>query len=435
MVDRVEVRPSATSLPDGATMTADPAAVVARPRTGASAAEALAAWAADLAPTAEDLELARRALVDTVAVAVAARSHPVAPLAERLDTGGRLAVLAHLLDYDDLHLPSTSHISAVCVPATLAAGGDARAYLAGAGVMARLGSLLGWPHYAAGWHATCTAGAPAAAVAAAVATGLDADGIARAMVLALPGAGGVQSAFGTAAKSLQVGFAVDAGCRAAALAAAGATADPAALDQWLALVGGTAAAPPQTPAAVPDGLAIKVFPCCYALQRPIDAVRTALAGERTSEAEIAAIVVTVRRDALRPLIHHRPTTGLQGKFSIEYAVAAAVLDGWPGLASFTDQAVGRAEARRLVERVEVQATPGGGGLLAGRLEAEVTLVGGGRRCAGVDLPPGAPGRDLPEADFLAKVVDCAGLHATTVARLDWDQASTAQDLLTGEPTP
>ena len=28
--------------------------------------------------------------------------------------------------------------------------------------MARLGSALGWRHYSAGWHATCTAGAPAA---------------------------------------------------------------------------------------------------------------------------------------------------------------------------------------------------------------------------------------------------------------------------------
>ena len=26
--------------------------------------------------------------------------------------------------------------------------------------MARLGTALGWPHYSAGWHATCTAGRP-----------------------------------------------------------------------------------------------------------------------------------------------------------------------------------------------------------------------------------------------------------------------------------
>ena len=58
------------------------------------------------------------------------------------------------------------------------------------------------------------------------------------MAHAVPAAGGVQRAFGTDAKSLQVGFAADAAVRAARLAAAGATADPVALDAWIALLGG-----------------------------------------------------------------------------------------------------------------------------------------------------------------------------------------------------
>ena len=96
------------------------------------------------------------------------------------------------------------------------------------------------------------------------------------MALAVPAAGGVQRAFGTDAKSLQVGFAVEAGLRAARLAAAGAQADPSALDVWLGLVGGSAhsrpsAVDPSGP-TVPNGLAIKLYPCCYALQRPISAL-------------------------------------------------------------------------------------------------------------------------------------------------------------------
>ena len=154
-------------------------------------------------------------------MAFAARAHPLREVFAQLPEAGRWAAFAHVLDYDDLHLPSTAHISAVCVPVALAGEGEdpARAYLAGAGVMARLGTALGWRHYSAGWHATCTAGAPAAAVAAALARGLDAEATARAIALAVPAAGGVQRAFGTAAKSLQVAFAADAGVRAAALAA------------------------------------------------------------------------------------------------------------------------------------------------------------------------------------------------------------------------
>jgi hypothetical protein len=124
---------------------------------------ALAEWADSLRPGPADLELADRSLRDTVAVALAASDHPVTRLAAGLRDGARWAVAAHVLDFDDLHMESTTHISALCVPTALATGGGARAYLAGAGVMARLGTALGWPHYSAGWHATCTAGAPACA--------------------------------------------------------------------------------------------------------------------------------------------------------------------------------------------------------------------------------------------------------------------------------
>src|SRR5205809_225459 len=78
-------------------------------------------------------------------------------------------------------------------------------------------------HYSRGWHATCTAGAPGAAAAAAVALGAGTERIAAAMALAVPAAGGVQRAFGTMAKSLQVGLAADAGVRAARMAMAGAS--------------------------------------------------------------------------------------------------------------------------------------------------------------------------------------------------------------------
>jgi hypothetical protein len=127
-----------------------------------SAASALADWAISLDPTEDDLALADRALKDTVAVAVAARDHRILDVAARLGDAGRWAAASHVIDFDDLHMESTAHISTVCVPVALATGGGAPAYLAGAGVMARLGVALGWRHYSAGWHATTTSGALAA---------------------------------------------------------------------------------------------------------------------------------------------------------------------------------------------------------------------------------------------------------------------------------
>ena len=386
-----------------------------------SVAEALAGWAAQLRPDQADLDLAQRSLLDTVAVTLAAREHPVARLAAGLPEGARWAATGHVLDFDDLHMPSTAHVSVVCVPTALASGGGALAYLAAAGVMARLGTALGWRHYAAGWHATCTAGAPASAAGAAVALGLDARQIATAMALAVPGAGGVQRAFGTDAKSLQVGFAVETGIRAARLAAAGAQADPTALDAWLALVGGDRAAVDLTGPAVPDGLAIKIYPCCYALQRPISALAGATAG--LDPATVRGIVLSTPQACAQPLIHHRPVTGLQGKFSLEYAAAAALLDGYPGFASFTDDAVRRPEAVRLARLVEVRLQPGGTWLLDGELTAEIRLADGSTATARQQYPPGSPARPATAAQLAAKLADCVRGLDTDPASWTWDNAA------------
>lgn len=385
-----------------------------------SIAHELSAWAVDFVPTADDVELANRSLLDTVPVALAARNEPAVRIAGDLPDAARWAVAAHVQDFDDLHMPSTTHVSAVCLPAVLATGGGARAYLAAAGVMARIGKALGWSHYLAGWHATTTAGAPAAAVGAGVALDLDARRLAIAMALAVPAAGGVQRAFGTDGKSLQIGFAADAGVRAARLAAAGATADPGALDSWLQLVGGDPRALSLDGPAVPDGLAIKMFPCCYALQRPISAV-AALAGQ-VDPAEVARIVVRTPKASVAPLTHHRPDTGLQAKFSMEYAVAAALLDGYPGFWSFTDAAVQRPEAQRLIERVDVRLADGGDGLLAGQFEADIHLAGE-VLAAREQFPPGSPQRPPTPEELRRKVRECLSGTNLDPAAIHWSTAS------------
>ncbi|MFC7340239.1 MmgE/PrpD family protein [Saccharopolyspora griseoalba] len=381
----------------------------------ASIASSLAQWATGFEPTEEDLALARRSLLDTTAVALAAREHPATGVAAGLPEAARWAVAAHVLDFDDLHVGSTAHVSAVIVPAVLASGGEARAYLAGAGVMARLGNALGWSHYTAGWHATCTAGAPAAAVAASAAMGLPAERLAIAMALAVPAAGGVREAFGTHGKSLQVGFAADAGVRAARLAAAGATADPRAVDAWFELVGGRGE-PELAGPAVPGGLAIKVFPCCYAMQRPIAALREIREQVR---GDVLAVRVRTPKSTVTPLIHDRPVTGLQAKFSMPYAVATALLDDYPDFAAFTDEAVNRPAARRLMRGVAADyPDTAADGLLAGEVVVEVEHDGATLR---VDLahPPGAPARPPTGPELADKLAACGEDVPGLLADPDW----------------
>jgi 2-methylcitrate dehydratase PrpD len=422
------------------------------PTPATSLALRLAEWAHSLQPSRGDLELARRSLLDTVAVTLAARDHPVTALASGLPEAARWAVAGHVLDFDDLHMESTTHISAVCVPTALATGGGAQAYLAAAGVMARLGRALGWAHYSAGWHATCTAGAPASAAGAAVALGLTERQIATAIALAVPSAGGVQRAFGTDGKSLQVGFAVDAGIRAARLAAAGARADPSVLDAWLSLVGGDPGAGGQdargdqavpasevpydqaVPAgpAVPGGLAVKLYPCCYALQRPISALAELAQARGLDTSQVSRIVLRTPEATVKPLIHHRPVTGLQAKFSLEYAAAAALLDRYPGFASFTDEAVRRPDVIRLAGLVETKLEPGGSWLLDGELEAAVHTRAGEIDRISQQFPPGSPARPPAPEQLRVKLADCVGALDTDPATWTWETA--AQVLREGLPS-
>jgi len=390
-----------------------------------STARVLAEWAHELEPTAADLALADRSLLDSVAVTLAARDHPVTKIAASLSEAGRWATAGHVLDFDDLHMPSTTHVSAVCVPAALAAGGSARAYLAAAGVMSRLGTALGWPHYSAGWHATCTAGAPAAAAGAAVALGLDAGQIATAIALAMPAAGGLQRAFGTDAKSLQVGFAVEAGLRAATLAADGASADDTVLDAWLPLVSSVQAGTglDMSGPAIPDGLAVKIYPCCYALQRPISALAGLADAAGLDPADVRRIELRTPAATVVPLIHHQPDTGLQGKFSLEYAAAAALLDRYPGFASFTDDAVRRDTARRLAALVETTLVPGGDGLLDGELEVRVHTGNDCVHDAVLAFPPGSPARPPTAEQLSGKLADCLTGLDTDWSAWTWRNAA------------
>jgi len=139
---------------------------------------------------------------------------------------------------------------------------------------------------------------------------------------------------------------------------------------------------------------------------------------------VARIHVRTPAVTLQPLIHDRPRTGLEGKFSLQYAVAAALLDGFPGAESFTDPAVTRPEAQRLVRCVEIDTEPGGTGILAGDVLIRRERTDGTVDEARLDVPDGHPLRPPTDDDLARKVTDCVGAdRAAEVLALDWPGAA------------
>jgi 2-methylcitrate dehydratase PrpD len=395
----------------------------------------------DVPPAAVDA--AKAALLDTLAVALAAQgervvqaargfvvdeasagactvwggTHRASPARAALANG----TASHALDFDDVCWAMNAHPSAVLWPAAIAvaeATGASGAtallgYVAGFEAAADIGGWLGQAHYAAGWHPTATIGTLAATVAAAKILGLGEVLVRRAIGIACSEAAGSRMSFGTDTKPLHAGFAAEAGVTAALLAARGVTSREDGIEATMGLVelyAGTPTARTRTGFALLDpGIEVKPYPSCRFTHRVIDAV-LAIRGRRGSRA-LRSLECTIDPFAEQIVIHPRPTNGLEAKFSMQYCAAVAWIDGWPGLAAFSDERAAGGDVQHLLANVTVR---------HGSADAEtvtVTFEDGGTDVETVRVARGSPARPLGPEDVLAKVRACTGFDAERAAAL------------------
>ncbi len=279
---------------------------------------------------------------------------------------------AHALDYDDTNHPAYAHPSAVLLPALLAVapltratGADmVAAYIIGFEMFGKLGRALNTAHYIRGWHATCTFGPLAAALASGRLLGLNATELGIAVAIAASMAGGVRANFGTMVKPFHAGLAARAGVEAALLARGGFDAAKDAIEHrfgYLEVFAGSEPPIPEWLSRPGDpleiltdyGLALKPYPACGATHPGIEAailLRSRLApGE-----EIESVRVGISEMALNPLIHTRPKTGLEGKFSMHFTAAAALVFGRVDLSTFGQEVVDDPLISRMIDKIIVE---------------------------------------------------------------------------------
>ena len=346
---------------------------------------------------------ARRPVLDTLAVAVAARDEPVVEAAHRLarstvavngrharslTTGQKLpvgeaafvnGVAGHALDFDDVSMAMSGHPSTLLVPVTLAIAESADATVHelleaySVGLRVNLAVSAGFDfigHYNRGWHASVTVGSLGATAAAARLLGLTREETLNALGIAVSMAAGTRQNFGTMTKPLHIGLAANNAVRAATLAMHGVDASSAALDGPLGFYNLYGTDIPQDSrsadgliAAIESGtsaalatLSVKRYPCCYQTHRAIDAsldVRAAL-DEVYGVDDIASVVVCVNPGSDTSLIHEYATTATEGRFCLRYAVAKALLDGRVDFGSFTDAEVAGEAVQELMRRIDVR---------------------------------------------------------------------------------
>jgi len=264
------------------------------------------------------------------------------------------------------------HPSAVLVPAILAeaealgASGAqmAAAYAAGYEVWADLIDRDPQQHHEKGWHPTGIFGPIAAAAACASLRGLDPAKAAHAIAIGASESAGLVANFGTMTKPFHAGRAAHAGVIAARLAAAGFTASPDALEHpqgFLAAASPKGNADRTSPTRagrdwqiLTQGLSVKKYPLCYCTHRALDGVLDLLREQKVPPQDVESVVVSTSRRNATVLRNARPQTGLDAKFSMQFAMASALIAGRAGLAELTDPFVQRGDIQALMARVRVE---------------------------------------------------------------------------------
>jgi 2-methylcitrate dehydratase PrpD len=277
---------------------------------------------------------------------------------------------AHALDFDDVAL--RGHPSTVLVPAILAEaealglGGAAMAtaYVAGYEVWADLAGRDPEQHHDKGWHPTGIFGPIAAAAACASLRRLAPEPAAHAIALGASHSSGLVANFGTMTKPYHAGRAAQAGVMAARLAAAGFTASLDALEHpqgFLAATSPKGTVDRNSPTRagrdwqiLRQGLSVKKYPLCFCTHRALDGILDLLRAEKVVAEEVETVAVSTGRRYATILRNARPQTGLEAKFSMQFAMASALVAGRAGLAELTDPFVQRTDIQALMARVRVE---------------------------------------------------------------------------------
>jgi len=326
-------------------------------------------------------------------------------------------VFGHCLDYEIQGFPPT-HGTSSCLPSALALG-EIRsasgktiieAYTLGWEIQGRLRAASAQASNPA-FHPPGMVGPLGGAAASAKVLGLDTLQTQMALGVAASRTGGLTANTGTMVKSTHPGNAARMGAEAGILAEMGYTSS----DEVLEATNGYAAALFQgnlnweiliqnmgSPFRLVDpGFDIKRFPAQVYMQNPIEAVLN-LREKHGLTADMVEILTIYRegRGHSGPI----PQSGLDGKFSVEYCAAVALLDGRVVIDSFTDQRRFSPDMVQMLNKIQIDPVEQKPGVV----RASATLNDGrtvSEECRGFK---GSALNPMNRGERMEKIWDCIG---------------------------
>jgi len=343
-------------------------------------------------------------------------------------------VAIHVDDFDDTQLASAKdrvygllvHPTVCVLPAALATaevGGKTGkdllvAYQAGVELECKIAEAISPRHYEDGFHSTGTCGVFGGTAACAKLKGLDAAHTSRAFGVAASHAAGLRENFGTMMKPFQAGHATESGVVAADFAALGWTAAEQILEAprgFFHAYGGT-----YDPAPLVDrlgkpwtlqnpGVSIKPFPSGSLTHPGMTELLRLIDANSIRADDVEHVEVGTNHNMPNALIHHRPKTGLQGKFSMEFCMAILLLDGKADQTKFTDAVVNRDDVQKMIERIHFYVDPEAEKAGYDKMTTilKITLKDGRTISGRADFGKGSPISPMSYDEVAEKFLGCA----------------------------
>jgi 2-methylcitrate dehydratase PrpD len=328
-------------------------------------------------------------------------------------------ISSHIFDFDDTHLKTVIHPAGPVASAILAlaeyrptAGRDfLNALVLGVEAECRIGNAVYPAHYDVGWHITGTAGVFGAAAAAGKLLGLDAQKMRWALGLAATQPVGLREMFGTMTKSFHPGRAAQNGLTAALLAAQGYTSSEAAIEAKRGWANVLSTARDYGRITERLGASYEILLNTYKPYACGIVIHPAIDGciELRNEHALTAAVIERIDLAVNPLVleltgKRTPRTGLEGKFSVFHACAAAIVEGAAGERQFSDRAVRDPTVTALRDRISATADPA---MPADAVAIDMTLRDGRHLRKRVAHALGSLERPMSDADLEGKFASLA----------------------------
>jgi 2-methylcitrate dehydratase PrpD len=354
-------------------------------------------------------------------------------------------VAIHVDDFDDTQLAGAKdrvygllvHPTVCVLPAALATaevGGRSGkdllvAYQVGVEVECKIAEAISPRHYEDGFHSTGTCGVFGGTSACARLKGLDVAHTVRAFAIAASHAAGLRENFGTMMKPFQAGHATESGVASVDLAALGWTGAEQILEAergfFHAYGGG------YDPSAIVDrlgkpwtfqnpGVSIKPFPSGSLTHPGMTELLRLIHANSIGAADVVQVEVGTNRNMPNTLIHHRPTTGLQAKFSMEFCMAILLLDGRADQTKFTDAVASRPDVQDMIRRVRFYTDPEAEKAGYDKMTTilKITLKDGRTISGRADFGKGSPANPMSFDEVAEKFLGCAAFAEWPAAKAE-----------------